>query len=69
MMIRKQITYSLNIRISPKLCFPKSSKNCQDLVSMETHFFLNPVSLDTFMKIVMASNTSAVYWTLFQLNY
>ena len=56
MIIRKQTTdSSLNLRISPKLSCPESAQHCQNLESRETLKFFNPISLDAFMKIVMAN--------------
>ena len=55
--IRKQITdLSLNLHIYPKLSCPESAQNCQDLGSMEKIKFWNPVSLDTFMNIVIMAS-------------
>jgi hypothetical protein len=39
MIIRKQITDSLNLLISPKLSFPESAQQCQDLGSKEMLMF------------------------------
>jgi hypothetical protein len=58
MIIRKQITDS-TLNISPKLSCSESAQNCQDLESMETLKFCSTISLDTFMKIIMASKPSS----------
>ena len=60
MIIRKQITdSSLNLCISPKLSCPESAQHCHDLGSMKTLKLFNSISLDTFIKIVMASKPSS----------
>uniref|UniRef100_A0A4W5PSW4 Reverse transcriptase domain-containing protein n=1 Tax=Hucho hucho TaxID=62062 RepID=A0A4W5PSW4_9TELE len=60
MIIRKQITdSSLNLRIPPKLSCPESTQLCQDLESRETLTFFSTISLDTLMKIIMASKPSS----------
>ena len=59
MIIRKQITdSSLNLRIPPNLSCPESAQLCQDLGSRETLKVFNTISLDTLMKIIMASKPS-----------
>ena len=68
--IRKQITdSSLNLLIPSKLSCPESTQLCQDLGSRETLKCFSTISLDTMMKIIIASNLQAAYWTLFQQNY
>ena len=58
--IRKQITdSSLNLRIPSKLSCPESSQLCQDLGSRETIKCFSTISLDTMMKIIMASKPSS----------
>ena len=60
MIIRKQITdYSLNLRVPSKLSCPESAQLCQDLGSRETLKWFNTISLDTMMKIIMASKPSS----------
>ena len=56
MIIRKQITdSSLNLRIPSKLSCPESAQLCQDLGSRETLKCFSTISLDTMMKIIMAT--------------
>ena len=56
MIIRKQITdSSLNLSIPPKLSSSESAELCQDLGSRETLKCFSTISLDTMMKIIMAS--------------
>uniref|UniRef100_A0A8C7RA04 Reverse transcriptase domain-containing protein n=1 Tax=Oncorhynchus mykiss TaxID=8022 RepID=A0A8C7RA04_ONCMY len=60
MIIRKQITdSSLNLRIPSKLSCPESAQLCQDLGSRETLKCFSTISLDTMMKIIMASKPSS----------
>uniref|UniRef100_A0A8K9XEN3 Reverse transcriptase domain-containing protein n=1 Tax=Oncorhynchus mykiss TaxID=8022 RepID=A0A8K9XEN3_ONCMY len=60
MIIRKQITdSSLNLRITSKLSCPESAQLCQDLGSRETLKCFSTISLDTMMKIIMASKPSS----------
>uniref|UniRef100_A0A8C7J2W3 Reverse transcriptase domain-containing protein n=1 Tax=Oncorhynchus kisutch TaxID=8019 RepID=A0A8C7J2W3_ONCKI len=60
MIIRKQITdSSLNLRIPSKLSCPESAQLCQDLGSRETLKFFITISLDTLIKIIMASQPSS----------
>ena len=60
MIIRKQITDpSLNLHIPQKLSCSESTQLCQDLGSRETVKYLNTISLDTLMKIIMASKPSS----------
>uniref|UniRef100_A0A674E7E7 Reverse transcriptase domain-containing protein n=1 Tax=Salmo trutta TaxID=8032 RepID=A0A674E7E7_SALTR len=60
MIIRKQITdSSLNLRIPPKLHCPESAQLCQDLGSREILKCFSTISLDTMMKIAMASKPSS----------
>lgn len=60
MIIRKQITdSSLNLRIPPNLSCPESAQLCQDLGSRETLKCFSTISLDTMMKIIMASKPSS----------
>uniref|UniRef100_A0A8K9WUB6 Reverse transcriptase domain-containing protein n=1 Tax=Oncorhynchus mykiss TaxID=8022 RepID=A0A8K9WUB6_ONCMY len=56
MIIRKEITdSSLNLCIPSKLSCPESAQLCQDLGSRETFKCFSTISLDTLMKIIMAS--------------
>uniref|UniRef100_A0A8C7KH24 Reverse transcriptase domain-containing protein n=1 Tax=Oncorhynchus kisutch TaxID=8019 RepID=A0A8C7KH24_ONCKI len=60
LIIRKQITdSSLNLRIPSKLSCPESAQLCQDLGSRETLKCFSTISLDTMMKIIMASKPSS----------
>uniref|UniRef100_A0A8C7PYQ5 Reverse transcriptase domain-containing protein n=1 Tax=Oncorhynchus mykiss TaxID=8022 RepID=A0A8C7PYQ5_ONCMY len=60
MIIRKQITdSSLNLRILSKLSCPESAQLCQDLGLRETLKCFSTISLDTMMKIIMASKPSS----------
>jgi hypothetical protein len=59
MIIRKQITDSLNQLIPPNFSCPESSQLCQDLGSRETLKFFITISFDTLMKIIMASKPSS----------
>uniref|UniRef100_A0A8K9X6N2 Reverse transcriptase domain-containing protein n=1 Tax=Oncorhynchus mykiss TaxID=8022 RepID=A0A8K9X6N2_ONCMY len=60
MIIRKQITdSSLNLRIPSKLSCPESAQLCQGLGSRETLKCFSTISLDTIMKIIMASKPSS----------
>uniref|UniRef100_A0A8C7IIF3 Reverse transcriptase domain-containing protein n=1 Tax=Oncorhynchus kisutch TaxID=8019 RepID=A0A8C7IIF3_ONCKI len=60
MIIRKQITdSSLNLRIPSKLSCPESAQLSQDLGSRETLKCFSNRSLDTMMKIIMASKPSS----------
>uniref|UniRef100_A0A8C7QNK4 Reverse transcriptase domain-containing protein n=1 Tax=Oncorhynchus mykiss TaxID=8022 RepID=A0A8C7QNK4_ONCMY len=60
MIIRKQITdSSLNLHIPPNLSCPESTQLCQDPGSRETLKCFTTISLDTMMKIIMASKPSS----------
>ncbi|CDQ58613.1 unnamed protein product [Oncorhynchus mykiss] len=60
MIIRKQITdSSLNLRLPSKLSCPESAQLCQDLGSREMLKCFSTLSLDTMMKIIMASKPSS----------
>ena len=60
MIIRKQITdSSLNLCIPSKLSCPESAQHFQDLGSRETLKCFSTISLDTMMKIIMASKPSS----------
>ena len=60
MIIRKQMTdSSLNLHIPSKLSCPESAQLCQDLESRETLECFSTISLDTMMKIIMASKPSS----------
>ena len=60
MIMRKQITdSSLNLSIPSKLSCPESAQLCQDLGSRETLKCFSTISLDTMMKIIMASKPSS----------
>ena len=59
MIIRKQMMdSSLNLSIPPKLSGPESTQLCQDLGSRQTLKCFSSISLDTMMKIIMASKPS-----------
>ena len=65
MIIRKQIMdSSLNLCIPSKLSCPESAQLYQDLGSRETLKCFSTISLDTMMKIIMASKPSSCFLCL-----